>query len=152
MQAAGWRTHAAPATVQASADLSTQASEGLKPPDFQPGCSQVRRDAGDTSSLTLERPARVLASPVSSRLESRSGGRRVGVIRLTSFNARAHRDVAAVLRKLEEQGAEEFELDLRDNRWGGGCMFGVAWFRGWKARRGRGGRRKVGVRRRRAEV
>ena len=40
----------------------------------------------------------------------------VGVVRLMSFNARAQRDVAAAIEQLEEQGATEIELDLRDNR------------------------------------
>jgi hypothetical protein len=40
-----------------------------------------------------------------------------GVIRLTSFNARALRDVSAALDRLQEQGAMEHVLDLRDNMW-----------------------------------
>jgi hypothetical protein len=41
----------------------------------------------------------------------------VGVVNLASFNARAERDVAAALRRLEAAGVTELELDLRDNRW-----------------------------------
>lgn len=40
----------------------------------------------------------------------------VGVIRLTSFNARALRDVSAALAELRQRGATELVLDLRDNR------------------------------------
>lgn len=43
----------------------------------------------------------------------------VGVIHLTSFNARALRDVSAALESLQQQGATELVLDLRDNRWVG---------------------------------
>jgi C-terminal processing protease CtpA/Prc len=60
-------------------------------------------------------------------------GERVGVIRLTSFNARALRGVSAALDKLQEQGATELVLDLRDNMavWGLGqailVRFGVSY-------------------------
>lgn len=39
------------------------------------------------------------------------------MIRLTSFNARALRDVSAALDQLQQRGATELVLDLRDNRW-----------------------------------
>jgi hypothetical protein len=42
----------------------------------------------------------------------------VGTIRLASFNARALRDVSAALDQLQQRGATELVLDLRDNRWG----------------------------------
>lgn len=41
-----------------------------------------------------------------------------GVIRLTSFNARAQRDVKASIQELERSGAQRLVLDLRDNRGG----------------------------------
>jgi C-terminal processing protease CtpA/Prc len=40
----------------------------------------------------------------------------VGTIRLASFNARALRDVSAALDQLQQRGATELVLDLRDNR------------------------------------
>lgn len=40
----------------------------------------------------------------------------VGFIRLTSFNARALRDVSTALAELQQRGATELVLDLRDNR------------------------------------
>jgi C-terminal processing protease CtpA/Prc len=75
--------------------------------------------------VSVTRPARQLPSPVTSSLQQRygSGGDSssssgpVGVIRLTSFNARALRDVSAALTQLQEQGATELVLDLRDNRY-----------------------------------
>ena len=39
-------------------------------------------------------------------------------MRLTAFNARALTDVAAAVKSLEDQGAAELVLDLRDNRGG----------------------------------
>ncbi len=80
-------------------------------------CAQVRKAEGSTEAYAIERPVRVLASPVSAQLQRRAGDRAVGVVRLSSFNARAERDLAAALRRLEAEGATEFELDLRDNRW-----------------------------------
>ena len=43
---------------------------------------------------------------------------RVGVIRLSAFNARAQTDVAAAVKTLTQRGATEFTLDVRDNRGG----------------------------------
>lgn len=84
-------------------------------------------------TLTVNRTAPSLPSPVDFRLERREGapalarllcafyvrsGTQVGYVRLSSFNARAQPDVAAALQTLREQGAEVFVLDLRDNRGG----------------------------------
>ncbi|GAB4819263.1 hypothetical protein N2152v2_006309 [Parachlorella kessleri] len=110
-------------------------------------------------SVSLERPVRVIPSPVSARLEqqqqgplslpsflqppslpfsadsratsttatamassssssSSGNGELVGYIKLTSFNARAQRDLAAAVRQLEGAGASRLVLDLRDNRGG----------------------------------
>lgn len=41
-----------------------------------------------------------------------------GEIHLSSFNARAQRDVKSAIVQLEEKGAERLVLDLRDNRGG----------------------------------
>lgn len=76
----------------------------------------VRKADGQVVDLTVQRPARYLSTPVSSSLQQRYDGERIGVIRLTSFNARALRDVSAALDRLQQQGATEIVLDLRDNR------------------------------------
>jgi len=89
------------------------------PCGFQPFAAhrqQVKKADGEVLDVTVQRPARYLASPVSSSLQQRYSGERVGVIRLTSFNARALRDVSTALDRLQEQGATELVLDLRDNR------------------------------------
>ena len=43
---------------------------------------------------------------------------KVGVIRLSGFNARAQQDVSQAVKALTRQGASEFTLDVRDNRGG----------------------------------
>lgn len=63
--------------------------------------SQVVKADGSSQSVTLQRTSRVLPSPVSYRLERGPGGSKLGVIKLTSFNARAQRDVAAALAALQ---------------------------------------------------
>jgi len=84
------------------------------PPD---AVVSVRKADGRTLQATLSRPRRDLPSPVSYRLASRRGAR-VATIRLSSFNARAQRDVAAAIAVAAAGGAEELELDLRGNRGG----------------------------------
>ena len=76
---------------------------------------QVRHLDGSSEDLTLERPSRApTPSPVSSKIESKG----VGYIRLTSFNARAQRDVATAVRELQNLGAQRLILDIRGNRGG----------------------------------
>jgi C-terminal processing protease CtpA/Prc len=57
----------------------------------------VRKFDGSEQQMTLQRPVRALQSPVSSKLEGGGGSERVGVIRLTSFNARAQVGLPACL-------------------------------------------------------
>ncbi|EFN55775.1 hypothetical protein CHLNCDRAFT_145217 [Chlorella variabilis] len=78
----------------------------------------VRKFDGSEQRLTLQRPVRVLQSPVSERLEGGAGGERVGVIKLANFNARAQRDTLAAVQRLQAAGAGRLVLDLRDNRGG----------------------------------
>ena len=49
----------------------------------------MRKFDGSVQQVSLQRPVRVVQSPVSARLETGSGGERLGVIKLSSFNARA---------------------------------------------------------------
>lgn len=74
-----------------------------------------RYGSGDIESLRVVRPERIVPSPVKFFLEQ---GTDVGTIKLTSFNARAQRDVAAAIQSLTEHGASQFVLDLRGNRGG----------------------------------
>ncbi|KAF5826678.1 ClpP/crotonase-like domain-containing protein [Dunaliella salina] len=78
---------------------------------------KVRKLDGSVTDVRVERPVRQISSPVSSSL-GKMGGEPVGILRLTSFNARAQRDLASAILSLEKQGAKSFVLDLRDNRGG----------------------------------
>jgi C-terminal peptidase prc len=78
----------------------------------------AKAENGQVSRVKLERPAaQAITSPVNSQLR-REGGRKVGYIRLTSFNALAQVDVAEAVRSMGAAGADELVLDLRDNRGG----------------------------------
>eukprot|EP00775_Hariotina_reticulata_P008411 gene8411-8595_t len=88
-------------------DVSASTAVGLK----------VKKSDGQTVDVTVLRPARLLPSPVTASLSDQAG-RKVGIIHLTSFNARALRDVSAALEALQQKGAAELVLDLRDNRGG----------------------------------
>ncbi|KAK9837689.1 hypothetical protein WJX74_003090 [Apatococcus lobatus] len=83
---------------------------------------KVRRLDGTVTDLSVPRPAAPpYSSPVSSYLDVQ-GRRKVGHLKLTSFTGRAQQDLAAAISSLEEQGAQELVLDLRNN--GGGIING----------------------------
>lgn len=75
------------------------------------------RTEGQISELSLKRPSIVIPSPVTSSLQV-AGARRVGFLKLQSFNARAQQDLVASIHNLEKQNVTELVLDLRDNRGG----------------------------------
>lgn len=78
----------------------------------------AKAENGQVSRVTLERPAaQAITTPVNTQFR-REGGRKVGYIRLTSFNALAQVDVAEAVRSMGAAGADELVLDLRDNRGG----------------------------------
>ncbi|KAL6753977.1 ClpP/crotonase-like domain-containing protein [Haematococcus lacustris] len=68
-------------------------------------------------TLSIARPVQRLDSPVTASLTA-AGGTMTGEMRLSAFNARAQRDLAQTIRKLEQLGAQSLVLDLRDNRGG----------------------------------
>lgn len=78
---------------------------------------RVRKPDGGVRMVAVQRPQRWLKSPISYSLKPR-GAAKVGYIKLKSFNARAHTDLEGALADLAAQGADEFVLDLRDNRGG----------------------------------
>eukprot|EP00884_Botryococcus_braunii_P007006 jgi/Botrbrau1/16306/Bobra.0066s0074.1 len=98
-----------------SPSSASSASPSIMPPPFVD--LKVRKEGGDEHTYRIERPVQTLASPVTARLQEDTG-RKVGYIRLASFNSRAQSDVAAAIRDLSREGADEFVLDLRDNRGG----------------------------------
>lgn len=77
---------------------------------------QVKRVNGDVINLTLKRPHAIpTPSPVTSKYESK---KKRGYIKLSSFNARAQRDVSMAVAELQAQGVTSLVLDLRGNRGG----------------------------------
>lgn len=78
---------------------------------------RVRHLDGSEEQLDLQRPAVVpTPTPVSTKFDSK---RKTGYIKLSSFNARAQRDVSlAVSDLVGGKGAESIVLDLRGNRGG----------------------------------
>jgi carboxyl-terminal processing protease len=91
--------------------------------------TRIKGPAGTTVSLTIrtgrdERTVRVrrqkVRIPVVESSMKRAGGRPAGYVRLASFTAGAHGQVARAVRKALDQKAEGIVLDLRDN--GGGLL------------------------------
>ncbi|CAK0738468.1 hypothetical protein CVIRNUC_001047 [Coccomyxa viridis] len=78
---------------------------------------EVRRKDSSLESVRIDRPKQTVPTPVNAFLEER-GDKKVGYVHLTAFNARALTDVEAAVKSLEDQGAAELVLDLRDNRGG----------------------------------
>ena len=78
---------------------------------------RVRHLDGGEEDLDLRRPAVVpTPSPVSANFDSK---KRTGYIKLSSFNARAHRDISSAVSDLVgSKGAKTIVLDLRGNRGG----------------------------------
>ena len=89
-------------------------SKVVKKPPIQ---LRVRHLDGGEEQLDLQRPAVVpTPSPVSTKYDAK---KKTAYIKLSSFNARAQRDVSAAVSNLvDAKGAETVVLDLRGNRGG----------------------------------
>lgn len=79
--------------------------------------------------LTLIRQL-ISLSPVVAQLDDSRPGQSVGYIRLSQFSANAYKEVAHALHHLEEQGADGYILDLRNNP-GGLLQSGIDIARLW---------------------
>ncbi|QUS59726.1 S41 family peptidase [Synechocystis sp. PCC 7339] len=79
--------------------------------------------------LTLTRQL-ISLSPVVARLDDSRPGQSVGYIRLSQFSANAYREVVHALHHLENQGADGYILDLRNNP-GGLLQAGIDIARLW---------------------
>ena len=85
----------------------------------------IRGKEGSKVVLGLRRKGQVVTVPlvrsrieihsVESQLNTTTGGEKVGYIRLKQFNANAAKEMRAAIRKLEEDGASGYVLDLRSN-------------------------------------
>ena len=69
-------------------------------------------------------------SPVAAQLDDSRPGQSVGYIRLSQFSANAYKEIAHALHQLEEQGANGYILDLRNNP-GGLLQAGIDIARLW---------------------
>ena len=97
-----------------SSDVSTALSTGE--PGTYVRLTVRRRGAARRLRVRRER-IRVPAADAALR---RAGGRRVGVLELSTFSSGAHAELIAAIERLERRGADGFVLDLRAN--GGGLL------------------------------
>lgn len=97
-----------------SSDVSTALIKG------KPG-TYVRlriRRSGRTRRLRVRRER--IRVPAADGALRRSGGRRLGVLELSTFSSGAHAELISEIERLERRGADGFVLDLRAN--GGGLL------------------------------
>lgn len=104
--------------------------------------TRMRGPIGSSVTLTVEREGseqplqielvrdRIALNPVHAELQTPANGIPLGYIRLTQFNANATAEVAHALGKLEQQGAQAYILDLRNNP-GGLLQAGIEIARLW---------------------
>lgn len=111
-------------SIQVDGQSPFQAASSISGGDAEEGTTpepivhlQVRKRDGSEKGLAVSRPVKKIMSPVEAYLDDR-GSRKVGVIKLSGFNARAQQDVSQAIKALTKQGASEFSLDVRDNRGG----------------------------------
>lgn len=98
-----------------SSDVSTALIKG------KPGTYvrlTVRRRGSGARRLRVRRER--IRVPAADGALRRAGGRRVGVVELSTFSSGAHAELIAELERLERRGAQGFVLDLRAN--GGGLL------------------------------
>ncbi len=90
---------------------------------------KIQGDDGEPKSIELVRD-RIALNPVYAVLDTPPGSTPVGYIRLTQFSANAPAEVADAINQLEEQGADAYVLDLRNNP-GGLLQAGIEIARLW---------------------
>ncbi|HAG85088.1 MAG TPA: carboxyl-terminal protease [Cyanobacteria bacterium UBA12227] len=90
---------------------------------------KIQAKEGEARSIELVRD-RIALNPVYATLDSQSNGVPVGYIRLTQFSANAPTEVADAISKLENEGADAYILDLRNNP-GGLLQAGIEIARLW---------------------
>ena len=75
---------------------------------------QTQQSSGQSLDLQVKRD-RIALNPVQAELRPQSGGPAIGYIRLSQFNANAVASMTKAIKRLEEQGANGYVLDLRSN-------------------------------------
>lgn len=109
-----------------------EAAARLRGPSGTPVSLTVQPNAqeeGAARTIQLVRE-RISFSPVLAKLDDSSGQLSIGYLRLTEFSAHAARELARSLVDLENQGAQAYILDLRNNP-GGLLQAGIEIARLW---------------------
>lgn len=106
-----------------------EAAEKMRGPLGTKVILTVERETGKTSEYTLVRD-RIALNPVTADLRQSSAGVPIGYIRLNQFNANAANEMSRAVSSLEQQGAEAYILDLRNNP-GGLLQAGIEIARLW---------------------
>lgn len=90
---------------------------------------KIQGKEGEPKSIELVRD-RIALNPVYAVLDSSQNNTPIGYIRLTQFSANAPSELASAIAQLEEQGAQGYILDLRNNP-GGLLQAGIEIARFW---------------------
>lgn len=90
---------------------------------------KIQGKDGEPKSIELVRD-RIALNPVYAVLDSSQNNTPIGYIRLTQFSANAPSELASAITQLEEQGAQGYILDLRNNP-GGLLQAGIEIARFW---------------------
>ena len=126
--------------VIAPVEGSPAAKSGIRPADsilmidgvstvglsLDDAAERMRGQIGSRVMLTIERAGekvleidlvrdRIELNPVYAELRPQSNGKKIAYLRLSQFNANATAEMAHAIARLENQGADSYILDLRNN-------------------------------------
>ncbi len=126
--------------VIAPVEGSPAAKSGIRPADsilmidgvsteelsLDDAAERMRGQMGSRVTLTIDREGepvlevdlvrdRIELNPVYAELRPQSNGKKIAYLRLSQFNANATAEVAHAIARLENQGADSYILDLRNN-------------------------------------
>jgi len=126
--------------VIAPVEGSPAAKSGIRPADsilmidgvstvglsLDDAAERMRGQIGSRVTLTIERAGekvleidlvrdRIELNPVYAELRPQSNGKKIAYLRLSQFNANATAEMAHAIARLENQGADSYILDLRNN-------------------------------------
>ena len=91
--------------------------------------AQEGEDIANAKDVLLVRN-RISLNPVYAELRPQSNGTQIGYLRLSQFNANASAELASAVKRMEQQGADAYILDLRSNP-GGLLQAGIDIARLW---------------------
>ncbi len=106
-----------------------EAAERMRGPIGSRVTLTIARDEEDLQDVLLVRD-RITLNPVHAELRPQPDGSAIGYVRLNQFNANATMEVAHAVSQLEEEGADAYILDLRNNP-GGLLQAGIEIARLW---------------------